>query len=118
MSLGWSLDIRDLAKDSRQFLTFLHSDPRLQDFAAQSPAVWKELERYLVKMTWQTYLERWDGLYRKRLSRRAWLRAAFEMPFIPGYYAGVAAAFADAGRNAVVARARRALRLRHDPANQ
>ena len=27
MSLGWSLDIRDLAKDSRQFLTFLHSDP-------------------------------------------------------------------------------------------
>jgi glycosyltransferase involved in cell wall biosynthesis len=117
-SLGWSLDIGDLAKDSRQFLAFLDSDPRLREFAAHSPDVWKELKRHLVKMTWQTYLERWDGLYRKRLPRRAWVRAGFDLPFIPGYYAGVAAAFADAGRSAVVAGARRALRLRHDPANQ
>jgi hypothetical protein len=40
-------------------------------------------------MTWITYLNRWKLLYRNRLTTVQWVRAAFEMPFIPRYYRSV-----------------------------
>ena len=44
-------------------------------------------------MAWGTYLWRWRDLYDNKLSRFKWLKAAFAMPLIPGYYRQVGGVF-------------------------
>lgn len=85
-SHGLALDHRELATDLRAFLSLLDSDPVLTEFAARHPEDWKRARRWLVSLTWRTYRSRWRALYRRRLSRLEWVRAAFAMPFIPAYY--------------------------------
>jgi len=85
-SHGWSISIDALAQASRQFLQFLLTDPRIQEFATANRSEWQQLEGYLIKMTWQTYLRRWKSIYRNRLSCLKWVQAAFAMPFIASYY--------------------------------
>jgi glycosyltransferase involved in cell wall biosynthesis len=85
-SHGWSLSIRDFADDTRQFLQFLESDPRILKFSASHPLEWRELKTILMRMAWGTYSNRWKLLYRKRLTPTQWIGAAFAMPLIPAYY--------------------------------
>jgi glycosyltransferase involved in cell wall biosynthesis len=85
-SHGLSLSVGDLADDTRQFLQFLESDPRIVKFSATHPVEWKELKAILMRMAWETYSNRWKHLYRRRLTSMQWIRAAFAMPLIPAYY--------------------------------
>lgn len=85
-SEGWSASLRELAVATREFLEFLDRDRITQQFAAEKPMVWQELRAILVEMAWQTYLERWQGMYRHRASYLEWLKAAFALPFIGAYY--------------------------------
>lgn len=89
-SHGWSLSIDALAKASREFLKFVEKDPVLRDFAARNPEDWARMRKTLIELGWKTYYLRWRGLYRRRLTQREWVRAAFALPFIPAYYRLVA----------------------------
>lgn len=88
-SHGLGLPYRELAADLRAFLRFLDTDPILREFATREPGTWKALRHLLRQLTWRTYRFRWKHLYRNRLSRAEWVRAAFALPFIPAYYASV-----------------------------
>jgi len=89
-SHGWSISSWDLAADSRQFLRFLDSDPRILEFSSVHPSEWKDLKSILVRMAWQTYFGRWRGIYRERLNPLEWVATAFVMPPIPAYYKQIA----------------------------
>jgi glycosyltransferase involved in cell wall biosynthesis len=88
-SHGWSLNIWDLAADSRQFLQFLNNDPVVWEFSLSHPDEWRDLKEILVRMAWRTYFYRWRGMYRERLRLPTWVAAAFALPPIPGYYRNV-----------------------------
>jgi len=89
-SEGLSASYRGLAQASRRFLEFLETDPRILEFADAQPDQWAQMRSHLVKMTWGTYYRRWVYMYRERLTRVQWVRAAFSMPFLPAYYRRVA----------------------------
>jgi glycosyltransferase involved in cell wall biosynthesis len=89
-SFGWSVSAAELALASREFLDFLDTDPVIREYALAFPEQWRRIKGSLVKMAWQTYLERWDGIYRGRLSWLPWVKSAFAMPFIPDYYKMIA----------------------------
>jgi glycosyltransferase involved in cell wall biosynthesis len=95
-SLGWSLSIEDLAKASREFLQFLDSDPVIAKYVSAHRAEWRAIKNHLIKMAWETYLWRWQDMYRKRLPCRQWVKAAFAMPFIPAYYRKVTSILLEA----------------------
>lgn len=88
-SHGLALDYRELARDLRQFIEWLDSDPVMREYARQHPQQWAGVRSLLVELTWRTYRHRWKTMYRKRLSPAGWIRAAFAMPFIPAYYSAV-----------------------------
>lgn len=88
-SHGLSLPPAELARDLADFLDFLDRDPDLEEYAREHPEAWSEVRARLERMTWGTYRHRWKNMYRDRLSRAEWVRAAFEMPWIPDYYAAV-----------------------------
>jgi glycosyltransferase involved in cell wall biosynthesis len=101
-SSGYSSTWRELAEDTRLFLRFLDSDPTILEFAKTQPDRWAESKKLLIKMTWETYLGRWEGIYQKRLSRSSWFRAAFAMPFIPAYYHAVFRILVGAAKSAAL----------------
>ena len=88
-SLGWSVPVQDLAAASREFLRFLEDDAMLRQFARSHPTAWREIKSFIVRMTWFTYLERWRDMYRRRLPRWQWAKAAFALPWIRPYYSNV-----------------------------
>jgi glycosyltransferase involved in cell wall biosynthesis len=90
-SFGLSEDCRQLAVDYAEFFKFLDNDPQLVDFARQYPQRWAATRSYLEKLSWEVYFARWGWLYRNRLSTAEWIRVAFAMPYIPGYYRAVIA---------------------------
>lgn len=100
-SLGFSCDYRALTKAARGFLSFLRVDPTIQRYALAYPTRWLEVNDLLVKMIWKTCFERWNGMYRARLSVIGWVRAAFTMPYVPDYYVAVGATLVDAFKAAV-----------------
>lgn len=88
-STGLAVSYRELAQAAKDFLGFLDSDPALQRFADREPETWRKARELLEQMTWRTYRHRWKNIYYDRLSRLEWIRAAFEMPWIPEYYRAV-----------------------------
>lgn len=110
-SNGWSASIHELAVATRQFIDFVNRDPALRRFAQASPQQWRQVKPVLVRLAWQTYWYRWKGLYRTRLSRAAWIKAAFALPFVGPYYRRVTGVFASAARRQARASLNR-LRLR------
>jgi glycosyltransferase involved in cell wall biosynthesis len=89
-SHGLGLPIESLAADLRHFLRFLDQDPVMQDYAKNNSHEWPEIRGLLVRMTWRTYCSRWKRMYRSRMRTAAWVRSAFNMPFIGAYYRAVA----------------------------
>ena len=102
-SSGYSCSWQDLADDTQVFLSFLDADPSICRFGKKEKQRWAESKQLLVKMAWETYYGRWTTVYRRRLSRWAWLRAAFAMPFIPAYYQAVLRTFFIEAKMAVTA---------------
>jgi glycosyltransferase involved in cell wall biosynthesis len=92
-SHGWSIGIRDLAQDTRQFMAFLNQDPAISRFSSRYPGEWKELKRVLCQMAWKTYLGRWRSMYRHRMGFLEWIYAAFAMPPILHYYLQIGSTF-------------------------
>ena len=90
---GFVMPIADLARGLREFMAFLDTDPTIQRYAAAHRSEWKESRRSLIEVLWKTYYYRWADLYRKRLRRREWIRAAFHLPYIPDYYRAVVRTF-------------------------
>jgi glycosyltransferase involved in cell wall biosynthesis len=88
-SHGMAIDIKYLAAATREFIEFLDADATIARFAAARSREWKQLKRCLRRMAWQTYHSRWKTMYKKRMSRLSWARAAFALPFIPEYYESV-----------------------------
>ena len=90
-SAGFAMAPQHLATDLRQFMRFLDTDPTVLAYARQHPAAWARMKESIVEMTWVVYLYRWKTMYRRRLTTAQWVRAAFVMPLIPGYYRMVGA---------------------------
>jgi glycosyltransferase involved in cell wall biosynthesis len=90
---GWSLSPKGLSTSHLQFMRFLDNDPVIRKLAALRPAEWRELKSMLVENEWQTYFWRWRDIFRDRLSRFEWVKAAFAMPFILPYYRKVLSVF-------------------------
>jgi glycosyltransferase involved in cell wall biosynthesis len=85
-STGFSASYRETAAACREFLHFLDHDAELAALLPRDPAAAHQL-RALFRMqcaTW--FFFRWRNRYSTRLGTAAWVRAAFSMPFIPGYY--------------------------------
>ena len=85
-SLGWGVSTQQLAAAVREFIEFLDTDETLRQFAVAKPVEWRSLRECLRRSSWGMYLSRWNGMYRERLGIGAWMRAAFFLPWIPGYY--------------------------------
>jgi hypothetical protein len=107
---GWTISIWELAADSRDFLNFLDTDPQIKAFASAHAAEWKELKAILVRMTWRTYWNRWQQIYRRKLPRLEWLKASFALPFIPDYYRELGSYFIWGSAAAVGRRVKRLYR--------
>lgn len=88
-SLGLSISMDDIARATRESLHFMASDPKLVQFAAAHPVEWLKVKDIVERMFWGCYYDRWNSIYRRRLSTAAWLKAAFSLPFIPAYYRAV-----------------------------
>jgi glycosyltransferase involved in cell wall biosynthesis len=88
-SYGLSVPIEDLAEAIRRAIDMLDSDPDYRSFAQSNPAEWAELKRYLTENKLGTYYFRWRDVYRGRLTRRQWVRAAFAFPYSRYYYSRV-----------------------------
>lgn len=85
-SYGYSQTTHDLARGIKDFLQFVDTNPSLRQFACDQPSQWRATKHLLVKMAWKTYYLRWADMYRQRLSPLQWVKAGFELPFIPEYY--------------------------------
>ena len=92
-SFGWSMECGQLAEDTRQFLKFLNCDPVIRAFAVREPGQWAEFNAILTRLSWSTYLGRWNSIYKEQLPLREWIKAGFALPFIPEYYWSVQGAF-------------------------
>jgi len=104
-SFGYAIDMKDLARGIREFVTCLDSDVIVRRYAGLHPAKWNELRNYLVASAWNTYYFRWADLYRKRLSPLQWTIAGFALP--ARYYSSVARLILGAGKHAVLHQLRR-----------
>lgn len=111
---GWSVSAWELAAAQRQFMRFLDDDPVIRTLVAAQSTEWRRLKSVMVRNEWQTYLWRWRDIYRRRMSGRQWMRAAFAMPFIPAYYWQVAAVL----RREATARTMRLFRVHKDAENE
>lgn len=90
-SAGFAMPPQQLATDLREFMIFLDTDPTVLAYARENPTSWARMKHSIIEMTWVVYWYRWKTMYRRRLSTTQWVRAAFGMPFIPGYYRMVGA---------------------------
>ncbi|HEV8722676.1 MAG TPA: glycosyltransferase family A protein [Candidatus Binatia bacterium] len=110
-SIVASAEIQEFAEATRKFLTFLEEDATVSEFAINHSVVWSQLRVLLVQRIWTDYFHWWLHVYRCKLTRGDWIRAAFSMPYIPSYYASVFSAFFprtyDAYRAVLGRRARR-----------
>ena len=88
-STGLAVDYRELGRAQRQFLRYLERHPGIAAYGRGAPEEWQGMKEQIVEMAWRTYRHRWKNMYRQRLSRGEWARAAFQMPFIPAYYRAV-----------------------------
>jgi glycosyltransferase involved in cell wall biosynthesis len=80
-SHGWSLSIRDLAKDSSEFLAFLRRDPFVREYSRKRLEEWRQVRESVEGMTWNTFRTRWHTMYRERLTLCEWLLAPLWMPW-------------------------------------
>jgi len=99
-SLGYAIDMKDLARGIREFVSLLDSDESLRGYASAHQAEWTELRGYLVNSVWTTYYFRWKDLYRKRLSSTQWAVAALALP--ASYYRRVARTLLGAAKQRVL----------------
>ena len=89
-SHGATISIENVKQATRDFLRFLDCDPKIQQFSLKQPLEWKSLKTIVERMNWEFYYERWTCMSRDTLTTFQWLKAAFALPFIPGYYMRVA----------------------------
>ena len=82
-----SLSCAAWARGSREFLSFLDTDPHVLRFANAHPETWAETKALLIRVTYRNYLARWMRVYRRRMSPWAWIKAAFALPGNPRSYA-------------------------------
>ncbi len=105
LSAAWEV----LMEGTKSFLGFLDSDPYVLEFARAHPERWAGLKEPLRRMIWETYLDRLESIYRKRLPWPSWFRAAFAMPFIPAYYFALFRSLIHEARTAAAASLKKVL---------
>lgn len=106
-SYGLAQSIQVLATSIKQFVRFLDSDPHFREFARAHPEEWTELRGYMEENKLLTYYSRWLHMYRRRLTRLQWVRAAFALPYSRLYYRRVIPALLTTASYAVTERAKR-----------
>ncbi len=89
-SHGALISLGEVEQATRDFLRFLQSDPLIQQFALKEKSEWKSLKKIVERMNWEFYYARWSGMNRETFTTLQWIKAAFALPFIPGYYMRVA----------------------------
>jgi hypothetical protein len=99
-SSGYAINMKDLERGIREFVSSLDSDGSVQRYASAHKAEWTELRGYLVGSAWDTYYYRWEDMYRKRLSPWQWTVAGFALP--PAYYRRVARTVLGAAKQRVL----------------
>jgi hypothetical protein len=93
-SHGALISLGEVEQATRDFLRFLKSDPHIQQFAVKEKSEWKPLKKIVERMNWEFYYARWSGMNRGKLTTLQWIKAAFGLPFIPGYYLRIASTIA------------------------
>ena len=93
-SHGATISIDDVRRATLDFLQFLETDPHLEQFASIHPLEWKALHEIVQTMNWKFYYQRWSATYPGSLNTMQWIKAAFALPFIPGYYMKIASTLA------------------------
>lgn len=82
-----SLSSAAWARGSREFLSFLDTDPHLLQFARAQPETWADAKSLLIRVAYRNYLARWMRVYRRRMPLWPWVKAAFALPGNPRSYA-------------------------------
>jgi hypothetical protein len=106
-SYGLAQSIQILGTSIKQFVRFLDSDPHFREFARTHPEEWKELRGYMEENKLLTYYFRWRHMYRRRLTRLQWVRAAFALPYSRLYYRQVISTLLTTAAYALTERAKR-----------
>lgn len=84
-SAGFSATWRDVAEASRLVLRFLETDAQVRAYAAAHSDQWPDLRAHLRRQCATWYFFRWKR-YRDRVPPAEWVRAAFALPYVRGYY--------------------------------
>jgi glycosyltransferase involved in cell wall biosynthesis len=111
-SHGATISIEDVRQATIEFLQFLKTNPQMKRFALKQPSEWKSLKETVERMNWEFYHERWSGMYRETLTTFQWIKAAFALPFIPGYYMRVASTLTHTPRISLESWAKALLMIR------
>jgi hypothetical protein len=78
---GYAIDLGDLARGIREYLSCIDNDPQILQYAESHPAKWGVMKGYLVESAWETYYVRWEQIYRNRMTTMRWIAAGFALPF-------------------------------------
>jgi glycosyltransferase involved in cell wall biosynthesis len=105
-SHGALISLKEVEQATRDFLQFLECDSGIQQFALRQPSEWKTLKKIIERMSWEFYYARWSGMSREKLTTLQWIKAAFALPFILGYYMRVASTLAHIPTAALASRAK------------
>jgi hypothetical protein len=87
-STGIAAPPADLANNTRKFLALVDTDPTVQAYARAHPAAWRRIRPALRREAVEGYTYMMRHTYYD-LPFAQWAHAAFDVPFVPDYYAPV-----------------------------
>jgi hypothetical protein len=79
-SMGQSLDYKQLAQAKREFCEVIDTHPTILEYARREPQRWARSRKALNRVMWESYVTRWDRVYRRHLPFREAVNAILIMP--------------------------------------
>jgi hypothetical protein len=78
--MGQSLDYKQLAQAKREFCEVIDTHPTILEYARREPQRWARSRKALNRVMWESYVTRWDRVYRQHLPFREAVNAILVMP--------------------------------------
>jgi glycosyltransferase involved in cell wall biosynthesis len=92
-SMGQSLDYKQLAQAKREFCAVIDTHPAVLEYARRQPQRWARSREALNRVMWESYVTRWDRVYRQNLPFREAVHAIMLIPLNANHYGRLARIF-------------------------